>query len=168
MLATSLEQPKPSSTQNCEMLVEGFPCSDVVVRDCHSTEKRIANVARSYRAPFVALSQVRWTDGRRRPIHSGTTPTPFSTAPGYGCMKSLANTPHCQRASERLAEVCLPCPQTSSSCPRLASFPPSTRLCTASTGSSCTGLDDSPELLHPHSLHSISIGPASAAPAASF
>jgi hypothetical protein len=31
------------------------------------------------------------------------TPTPFSTAPGHGCMTSLAHTPRCRRASERLA-----------------------------------------------------------------
>ncbi len=35
-------------------------------------------------------------------------------------------------------------------------------------GSSSTRLDDSHELLHPRSLHSICISPASAAPAASF
>src|SRR5207249_4650454 len=74
----------------------------------HSTEKRIGNLDRSYTAPAVALPQVRRTDGRRRTIHSGTTPTPFSTAPGHGCMKSLAYTPHRRRVSERLAEVCLP------------------------------------------------------------
>jgi hypothetical protein len=33
---------------------------------------------------------------------------------------------------------------------------------------SSTGPDDSRELLHPHSLYSICISPASAAPAASF
>jgi hypothetical protein len=37
-------------------------------------------------------------------------------------MKSLAHTPHCRRASERLAEVCLPYTQTFFSCPRLDHF----------------------------------------------
>jgi Putative transposase/Transposase zinc-binding domain len=95
-----------------------------------STQKRIGNFDRSYSAPALALSQVRRTDGRRRTIHGGTTPTPFSTAPGHGCMKSFAHTPHSRRASERLAEVCLRYTQTSSSCPRLGSLRPSTRLCT--------------------------------------
>jgi hypothetical protein len=53
-------------------------------------------------------------------IYRGTTPTSFSTVPGHGFMKSLAHTPHCRRASQRLAEVCLPYPQTSPSSPRLA------------------------------------------------
>ena len=91
-------------------------------------EKRIANLDRYYRAPAVALSQVRWTDGGRRTIHSRTTPTPFSTATGHGCMRSLAHTP--RRTSERLAEVCLRYHRTSSSCPRQGSLPPSPRLCT--------------------------------------
>ena len=82
----------------------------------HSTEKRSRNFDRSY-ALAVALSQMRRTDGRRRTIRRRTTPTPFSTAPGHRCMKSLAHTPHCWRASERLAEVCLRYTQTSSSCP---------------------------------------------------
>ena len=86
---------------------------------------------------------------RRRTIHRGTTPTPFSTAPGHGCMKSLAHTPHCRRASERFAEVCLRYPQTSSSCSRLGSLRPSTRLCTRCAGCYSSGLDDSRELLHP-------------------
>ena len=67
----------------------------------HSTEKRIGNLDRSYSAPAVALSQVRRTDGRRRTIHRGTTPTSFSTAPGHSCMKSLAHNPNCWRASAR-------------------------------------------------------------------
>src|SRR5207245_10980057 len=133
----------------------------------HSTEKRIAIVDRSYTAPPVALSQVRRTDGRRRTIHRSTTPTPFSTAPGHACLQSLAHTPHCRRASERLAEVCLHYPQTSSS-PRPASLRPSARLYTDASAPSPTSLDDSSQLPHPRSLHPISIGPASAAPAASF
>jgi hypothetical protein len=90
-----------------------------------STEKRIGNFDRSYSAPAVALSEVRRTDGRRRTIHGGTTPTPFSTGPGHGCMKSFAHTPQSRRASERLAEVCLRYTQTPSSCPRLGSLRPS-------------------------------------------
>jgi hypothetical protein len=88
----------------------------------HSPEKRIGNLDHSYSAPAVALSQVRPTDDRRRTIHRGTTPTPFSTAPGHGCMNSLAHTPHCRRASERLAEVCLRRRSTPSSCPRVGSL----------------------------------------------
>ena len=69
--------------------------------------------------------------GRRRTIHSRTTPTPFSTAPGHGCMKSLAHTTHCRRTSERLAEVCLPCRAIPSSRPRVGSLPapPRPSLC---------------------------------------
>lgn len=105
----------------------------------HSTEKPIGNVNRSYRAPAVALSQVRWIDGRRRTIYSRATPTPFSTAPGHGRMKSLAHIPHCRRASERLAEVCLCYTQTSSSFPRPASLRPSIRFC---AGASTSPLPD--------------------------
>ena len=84
------------------------PAATVLRRSpCHSTERRIGNLDRYYLAPAVALSQVRRTDGRRRTIYSRTTPTPFSTAAGHGRMKSLAHIPHCRRASERLAEVCL-------------------------------------------------------------
>jgi hypothetical protein len=72
---------------------------------------------------------VRRTDGRGRTIHRRTTPTPFSTTPGHSRMKSLAHTPHCRRASERLAEVCLPYTQTSSYCPRLGPLRSPTRLC---------------------------------------
>ncbi len=134
----------------------------------HSTEKRIANVDRSYTAPAVALSQVRRTDGRRRTIHSGTTPTPFSTTPGHGCMKSLAHTPRCRRASERLAELCLRYTQTSSSCPRLGSLRPSTRLCSGAPAPPLLALTTPANFYTPRSLHSICISPASAAPAASF
>src|SRR6266571_1805323 len=86
-------------------------------------------------APTVALSQVRRTDGRRRTIYSRTTPTPFSTAPGHGRMKSLAHIPHGRRAAERLAEVCLCYTQTSSSFPRPASLRPSIRFCAGATTS---------------------------------
>ena len=83
-------------------------------------------------------------------------------------MKSLTHTPHCRRASERLAEVCLRYTQTSIflSSPRLTSaIDSSLHRC---AGCYSSGLDDSRELLHPRSLHSICISPASAAPAASF
>ena len=71
------------------------------------------------------------------------------------------HTPHCRRASERLAEVCLRYIKTSS-------LRPSTRLCTDRPPATPAVPDDSGELLHSRSLHSISISPASAAPAASF
>ena len=111
-----------------------------------------------------ALSQRRRTDGRHRTIHSGTTPTPFSTTSGYGCMKSLAHKPHRWPAAEHLAEVCLRFTQTSSSC----SFPSSTcrspdvpiPLLPASTTPS--------NFSNPLSPHSICITPASATPAPSF
>jgi hypothetical protein len=134
----------------------------------HSPKKPIGNVDRSYSAPAVALSQVRRTDGRRRAIHSGTTPTPFSTAPGYDCMKSLAHTPHCRCASEHLAEVCLRYAQTSSSSLRLGSLRPSTRLCTGAPAATPAALTTPVNFYTPRSLHSICISPASAAPAASF
>ena len=110
----------------------------------HSTEKPIGNIDRSYSPPTVVLSQVRRTDGRRRTIHSRTTPTPFSTAPGHGCMKSLAHTPHCRRASERLAEVCPRDTQTSSPCPRPGSLRPSTRLCAGVPPATPTALTTPP------------------------
>ena len=132
-----------------------------------STASRIGNLDRSDLAPAVVLSQVRGTDGRRRTIHSCTTPTPFSTAPGHGCMTSLAHTPRCRRASERLAEVCLRCTQTSSSCPHPRSLWPSTRLCTGAPAATPLALTTPVNFYTPHSLHSICISPASAAPAAS-
>jgi hypothetical protein len=125
-----------------------------------STEKRIGNFDRSYSAPAVALSQVRRTDGRRRTIHGGTTPTPFSTPPGHGCMKSFAHTPHSRR--------CLRYTQTSSSCPRLGSLRPSTRLCSGAPPATSAALTTPANFNPSVSLHSICIRPASAAPAASF
>ena len=120
------------------------------------------------RAPAVALSQVRRTDGRRRTIHSRTTPTPFSTAPGHGCMKSLAHTPHCRRASERLAEVCLRYRPDIFflSPPRLTSAIDSSLH--RSPAATPPTLTTPANLYTPLSLHSICISPASAAPAASF
>ena len=103
-----------------------------------------------------------------RAIHSGTAPAPFSTAPGHGCMKSLTHIPHCRPAAERLAEVCLPYPQTSSSSPHLGSLLPSTRLCTAAPTPPPPALTTPANFYTPRSLHSICISPASAAPAASF
>ena len=88
----------------------------------------------------AGVCQVRRTDGRRRTIHRGTTPAPFSTAHARRCMKSLAHTPHCRRASQHLAEVCLCSAQTSSSCPGLASFLPSTPVRTAAPPSADAGL----------------------------
>jgi len=134
----------------------------------HSTERRIANLDRSYSATAVALSQVRRTYGRRRTIHCGPTPTPFSTTPGHSSMKSLAHTSHCRRASERLAQVCLDSTQPSSSCLRLGSLRPSTRLCTGAPAATPAASTPLPNFYKPPSLHSICISPASAAPAASF
>ncbi len=83
-------------------------------------------------------------------------------------MKSLAHTPHCRRASERLAEVCLRYRPTSSSCPQ-------TRLTSAIHFALAQarrlllhGLDHPDNFYNPLSLHSICISTASAAPAASF
>jgi hypothetical protein len=131
-------------------------------------EQRIRNVDRSYSAPAVALSQLRWVDGRRRTTHRGTTPTPISSAPGHGCMKSLAHTPHCRRATERLAQVCLHYSLTSSSRSYLASPTAIDSCLYRRIGCYSTCRDDSGELLQSPSLHSICISPASAAPAASF
>jgi len=135
----------------------------------HATpSKNVGNFDRSYSAPAVALSQVRRTHGGRRAIHGGTTPTSFSTAPGRRCMKSIPNTPHCRRASERLAEVCLCYTRTSSCCPRLGSLRPSTPLCTGALAATPAALTTPPNFNPSASLHSICIRPASAAPAASF
>src|SRR5215469_15947852 len=70
---------------------------------CGSPASRIGNIARSYNARAVALSGLRRTDGRRRTIHSGTTPTPFSAATGHCGMSSLApnRTRYVFRASRR-------------------------------------------------------------------
>jgi hypothetical protein len=115
----------------------------------------------------VALSQVRRTDGGRRTIHSGTTPTPFSTAPGHGCMKSLAHRPHSLRFRVSRRSVSPFHPGIF-----FLSLPRSTSAIDSSlhgrAGCYSSGLADSYELLHPPSLHSICIRPASAAPAASF
>jgi hypothetical protein len=62
-------------------------------------------------------------------------------------MKSLTHTPHCQRVSQRLAEVCLRYPPDIFflSPPRLTSaIDSSLHSCAAP---SCTGLDDSRQLL---------------------
>ena len=116
----------------------------------------------------MALSQVRWTDGRCRTIHGSTTPTSFSTGPSHGCMKSLAHTPYCPRPSERLAEVRLRYTQRSSSCPRLTSLRPSTPVRTGAPPSPLPALTSPANFYNPRSLHSICISSASAAPAASF
>ena len=78
--------------------------------------------------------------------------------------------PHTERSrvSERLAEVCLPYPQTSSSCPRLVSLRPSARLCTSAPAPPPPASTTPANFYTPRSLHSICISPASAAPAASF
>jgi hypothetical protein len=83
-------------------------------------------------------------------------------------MKSLAHTPYCRRASERLPEVCLHYPPDIFflSPPRLTLvIDSSLHRC---AGSSRTGLDDSANFYTLRSLHSICISPAPAAPAASF
>ena len=80
-------------------------------------------------------------------------------------MKSLAHTPHGRRVSERLAEVCLPYPQTFFflSPPRLISAIDSSSHIVAGCYSS--GLDDSCELLHlslaPFNLHKARVRRAS-------
>jgi hypothetical protein len=134
----------------------------------HSTEKRHGDLNRYNLEPAVALPQVRRTDGRRRTVHRGTTPTPFSTAAGHGCMNSVVHTPHGRRASERLAEVCLPYTQTSSSCPRLGSLRSSTRVRKGTPVLTPSPFATPAHFYNPSSLHSICISPASAAPAASF
>jgi hypothetical protein len=105
--------------------------SSTAHRCCADSLLSHGNFDRSSGAPAVALSQVWRAHGCRRTIHSGTTPTPFSTVPGHGYMKSLAYTLHCRRSSERLAEGSLGYIQISFSSPRLGSLRPSTRLCTA-------------------------------------
>jgi hypothetical protein len=54
--------------------------------------------------------------------------TTFLTSAGHGCMKSLAHTPHCRRATEPLAEVCLHYSLTSCPRPHLVSPQLSTRV----------------------------------------
>ena len=133
-----------------------------------STTSRIGTLDRTNHPAPMALSQVRWTDGRCRTIHGSTTPTSFSTGPSHRCMKSLAHTPHCRRASERLAQVRLRYSQRSSSCPHLSSLRPSTRVRTGAPPSPLPALTTPANFYTPRSLHSICISPASAAPAASF
>ena len=72
------------------------------------------------------------------------------------------------RVSERLAEVCLPYPQTSSSCPRQGSLRPSTPLCAGVPPATPPPLTTPDNFYKPLLFHSICISPASAAPAASF
>src|SRR5262249_34724941 len=109
-------------------------------------------------------SPMRCTDDRCGTIHLGTTPTPFSTAPGYSCMNSLVHTPHCRRPSERLAEVCLRYTQRSSSCPRFGSLRPSTPVRVGAPAPTIS-LDDSRKLLHaslaPFNLHKARVRRAS-------
>ncbi len=134
----------------------------------HSTEKPIGTFDRRYSAPAMALSQVRRIDGRRRTIHRRTTPTPFSTAPGHGCMKSLAHTPH-GRAFQCLSPTCvsltprhlLPVPAWAHFGHRLV-FAPGAPVATPAA------LTTPVNFCTPGSLHSICISPASSAPAASF
>ena len=64
---------------------------------CSSTASPIGTLDRTNHPALMALSQVRWTDGRRRTTHRGATPTPFSTTPGHSCMNSFAHTPHSLR-----------------------------------------------------------------------
>src|SRR5262245_12505256 len=106
-----------ASATSASSPTEGAPpcCHGASPLSTPLTEKRIGNFCRFYTAPPVALSQVRRTHGRRPTIHRGTTPTPFSTPAGHGCMNLLLHTPHCRRPSERLAEVCLSYAQRSSS-----------------------------------------------------
>ena len=140
--ATSASSPTAGAAA---LLPRCFDCSSR-----HSTEKRIGNLDRSYSAPAVALSQVRRTDGRRRTIHSRTTPTPFSTAPGHSCMKSLAHN-RTLGALPRVSPKCVSvAAQTSSSCPqpRLASSAIDSSL-PSCVGCSSTDLDHSRQLLHP-------------------
>ena len=157
--ATSVFSPIEGAPPSCHA---ASPFSTPLHRKTNRKRQPLLQRTRCGAVPSAATH-----DGRRT-IYSRATPTPFSTAPGHGHMKSLAHIPHCRRASERLAEVCLCYTQTSSSSPRPASLRPSIRLCAGATTCSSTGPDDSRELLHPHSLHSICISPASAAPAASF
>ena len=126
-----------------------------------STPSPIRTFDRTNHPALMALPQLRWTDGRCRTIHGSTTPAPFSTAPCRGCMKSLAHIPRRRRTSERFAEVCLRYTQTSSSCPRPGSL-------RRRRVPSAPGLTTPANFSTPYSLHSICIGPASAAPAASF
>src|ERR1700747_2836693 len=79
-----------------------------------------------------------------------------------------SHTPPSSPASERLAEVCLRYTRTSSSCPRLGSLRPSTRLCTGAPPATSAALTTPANFNPSVSLHSICIRPASAAPAASF
>ena len=122
-----------------------------------STASRIGNLDRSGGAPAVALSQVRGTDGRRRTIHRRTTPNSV-LHPSWPRLHEITR-PHTARSrvSVPLADVCLPYPQTSSSCPRLGSLRPSARLCTRCAGCYSSSPDDSRELLHswlaPFNLH---------------
>ena len=112
--------------------------------------------------------QVWRTDGRRRTIHRSTTPTPFATAPGHSCMKSLAHNPNCWRGSARSAEVCLRRRSTPSSCPRVGFASSATSALAHARRLLRHGPRPPDNFYKPFWLHSICISTASAAPAASF
>ena len=122
----------------------------------------VCALARSYNPPAVAQSQVRRTDGRRRTIHSRTTPTPLSTAPGHGCMKSLSPTHRTlgtlQSVSPKCASVT---PRHLHFCPRPGSLRPSTRLCMGTPAATPAALTTPVNFHTPRSLHLICISPAS-------
>ena len=144
-------------------LIAGVPLASL----CVPPGQRIADLDRSYRAPVVALSQVWRTNGRPRTIHSGTTPTPFSAALGHGCMNSLAHIPHSLRFTVFRRSVS-PAPLDTFflSQHRIASS--TTSPLPSASAPLPRNLDHPDNFYKPHSLHSICISPASAAPAASF
>ena len=133
---------------------------------CSSTASRRV-LDRTNPAP-MALSQVRWTNGHCRTIHSSTTSTSFSTGPSHGCMNSLAHSSQYRRPFRASR------PSVSPFHPDIP-FPSLPGSTSAIDSSLHSGPLASPPVLTtpasfytPPSLHSICIGPASAAPAASF
>ena len=131
-------------------------------------EKRIANLDRSYRAPAVALSQVRRTDGRRRTIHRRHNSN-------FVLHRSWSQLHEITRPQPQLLARFSALRRSVSPSPLDTFFMPQSRFrfnrhfaLAHARRSSATDLDHPDNLYKPLLLHSICISTAPAAPAASF
>jgi hypothetical protein len=119
--------------------------------------------------PSLALPQVWRTDGGHRTTYPSSNPTPFSTSVAHHCgMKLLLHNSQTLHGSPRSAPV-RPAPDRIPTSPPVSHrFPPSILLPTLSTTSTSASVPTPANFNTSPSLHSISISPASTAPAASF